>query len=476
MYQCIACQEPLIDQSPSVRICSHCGNNYPVINDISVFVLPDSISSLQGFIMEMEEIKSSFANISNRLEDYEHHSDGDIFAGRIEMMKQGMAANSQVLDRTCKPISGFLADRPRKDNALAWSSVKSGFTFHDMLPYFYQDWFGTPEFAKVKSLFGKTVAEHCKDWESVAVLGAGACGLLYSVADDFQVSYGVDLSLPTLLAAKQFIQGEPLAFHLQRADWHKVELTPPESTANDIRYVVSDVLNMPFSNGSLSVVITQYMLDFISNPKRLAEEIYRVLKPGGLWINFSNPCRIPGDPIELGRRKLNELPVFFEKMGFDVLGMENERFALLNLEKIYPEAGNNQQLVHFLTLRKNENDSNLLGNGKSIQRFFNPNDSVWCEIPRIVKGRELTFARKKSFGEQGGNREAIEISVAGHSFSVPADFALLLEMIFASVDGKNSLRKLFTAVHEKGIGLNEDAFLQLIYVLHVQHYLIDLDD
>lgn len=475
MYQCIACQGTLINKSTSIRICSDCGNSYPLIDEISVFLLPDSLSSLQGFIMEMEEIKSSFANISHRLEEHEQHSDDDMFANRIEMMKQGMAANSQVLDRTCKSISSFLVDRPRKDNTLAWSSIKSGFTFHDMLPYFYQDWFGTPEFAKVKSLFSKTVAEHCKDWESVAVLGAGACGLLYSVADDFQVSYGVDLSLPTFITAKNFIQGEPLAFHLKRADWHKVELTPPESTANDIRYVVSDVMNMPFVSGSLSVVITQFMLDFVSNPKRLTEEIYRVLKPGGLWINFSNPCRMPGDPVELGRRKLNELPVFFEKMGFDVLSMENERFALLNLEKIYAEAGNNEQLVHFFTLRKNENDRNLSGYDKPIQRFFKSNDSVWAETPRVVKGRELTFARKKSF-EQGCSNELIEISVEGHYFSIPPNFAMLLDMLFKHVDGKNSLRKLFTVVHEKGISLNEDAFLQLIYVLNVQHYLIELEE
>ncbi|WP_031431299.1 class I SAM-dependent methyltransferase [Methylomicrobium agile] len=426
--------------------------------------------------MEIEEIKTSFANISYRLEDYEHHLDDNMFAGRTDMMKQGMAVNIRVLERTCKAITDFLAEQPRKDNALAWSSVKSGFTCHDMLPYFYQDWFGTPEFAKVENLFSKTITEHCKDWESVAVLGSGACGLLYSVADDFQVSYGVDLSLSTLLVAKQFIQGEPLVFHLQRADWHKVELTPPASTANEIHYVVSDVLNMPFVSGSLSVVITQYMLDFISNPIRLTEEIYRVLKPGGLWINFSNPCRLPSDPIELGRRKLNELPVFFEKMGFDVLSMENERFALLNLEKIYSEAGNNQQLVHFFTLRKNENDSNIPADDRSIQRFFNRNDSVWREIPRIVKGRELALARKKLFGEQGARREVLEISVGGRSFSIPADFALLLETTLAGVDGKNSLRQIYTGVYEKGIGLTEDVFLQLIYVLHVQHYLIELED
>ncbi len=263
MYQCIACRGDLIDESPSTKICSHCGNIYPLINEISVFLLPDVFSSLQGFIIEMEETKSSFAKINDNLEDFERYSEPGILANRIGMIKKGMASNLDVLEKSCQPIMDFLQNCSGQDNTLAWGSVRSGFSFHDMLPYFYQDWFGTHDFADVKNLFGKTITEHCKDRESVAVLGAGACGLLHSIADNFQVSYGVDLSLPTLLTAKQFIEGEPLTYHLQKADWQKVELTPPESTTKNIRYIASDVMNMPFKSASLSVVVTQYMLDIV---------------------------------------------------------------------------------------------------------------------------------------------------------------------------------------------------------------------
>lgn len=473
MYQCIACQGELVDKSLSLRICSDCGNSYPVINGVSVFLLPDTLSALHGFIMEMEDIKSSFAEINNSLEDFERCDAGaGMLVNRIGMTKEGMAGNIRVLEKSCQPITDFLQDWPCQNNALAWSTVKSGFTSHSMLPYFYQDWSGTSDFAEVRNLFSKTLAEYCKDRASIAVLGAGACGLLYSFANDFQISYGLDLSLPTLLTAKDFIEGEPLTFHLQKADWHKVELIPPEPIANDIRYVVSNVMNMPFKHASVSVVVTQYMLDIVSNQKRLAEEIYRVLKPDGLWINFSIPFRLPGDPVELYRRKLNELPVFFNEMGFDVVSLANERFTLLNLEKVCAETGNNQQLVHFFTLRKSAR--NLSGKNKSVQRFFKQNNSVWCEIPRIVKGRELTFIRTTSFGGQGC--EGIEIRVAGDFFSIPSDFAMLLETIFACVNGKNSLRKLFAVLQDKGIRLSEETFLQLIYVLNVQHYLIELEE
>ncbi|MDX8128461.1 methyltransferase domain-containing protein [Methylomonas sp. OY6] len=474
MYQCIACRGNLIDESPSIKICSHCGTSYPIINGISFFLLPDPFSSLQGFVMEMEEAKAALTKINQSLEDFERCSDTGTFERRIRTIKEGIDGNIRVLEKSCQPIMDFLQNRTRQDNALAWSSVKSGFTFHDMLPYFYQDWFGTPDFSEVRKLFAKTLDEHCKDRESVAVLGAGACGLLYNISDNFQVSYGVDLSLPTLLSAKMLIEGEALTFHLQTADWHYIELASPKPTENDIRYIVSDVMNMPFESASLSVVITQYMLDIASNPKRLSEEIFRVLKPDGMWINFSNPFRVLGDPVELGWRKLNELPDFFKKMGFEPVSMEIEHFTLLNVEKICNETGNTKQLVHFLTLRKSQDIPDFSKNEKSIQRFFKQNDNIWHEIPEIVKGRELDFVRRRSFDELGRVRESLEISLAGHFFSIPSNFAMLLETIFECINGNNSLREIFAVLQQNNIGLSEVEFLQLIYTLNIQHYLIKL--
>lgn len=475
MYQCILCHGDLDDSSPSIVMCSDCGISYPIIDDINIFLLPDPFSSLQGFVMEMEETRHSFEKIIRNLDDFEQYYNAMDLSDRIAMTKNGLSGNTSFLEESCLPIMNFLQNLPSQDNTLAWSSVKSGFTFHDMLPYFYQDWSGMPDLSEVKALFNGTIARHCKDRDSVAVLGAGACGLLYSVAERFRVSYAVDLSLPTLLTAKKLIEGEPLAFHLEKADWQQINLTPPESTENDIRYIVSDVMNMPFNSDSLSVVITQYVLDIVSNPKRLSAEIYRVLKADGLWINFSNPFKVPGDPTELDRRRINELPDFFRKMGFDVVDMGIERFSLLNLEKLFPETGNTKQLVHFFTLRKIHTEQNSFNTEKPIQRFFRANEAIWWEVPRVVMDRELFFVRKKSFDQLGRASEYIEISVAGQSFAIPSDIAMLLEKIFEYCDGKNNLKMLLGILQKNGIYLNEEEFLQLIYMLNVQHYLIELN-
>lgn len=473
MYECIACRCALINDSPYIRLCPACKEIYPVINEVGIFLLPDCFSSLQGFLIEMNEIKELFEKTDSAFWQYQQLNGIDIFSDRIETIKKGMVVNFQRLEEAYKPIADFMKNQLSDNVFLAKSSITSGFTLHDMLPYFYQDWFGTPDFYEVKKLFKRAVQAHCKDRESLAVLGAGACGLLYNMADDFQVSYGVDLSLPTLLMAKEFMEGRNLTFHLQQSDWYEIKLTPPKNTTNDIKYIVSDVMNMPFSDQSLSVVVTQYMLDFVSNPVRLANEVHRILKPNGLWINFSIPFKVPGDLTELGRRKLNELPQFFFENGFDMVQMESKFFTLLNYESIHPKIGNDKQLVHFFTLKKNKKNIKYFETSQSVFRFFQKNENVWKEIPKIVKGRELSFNKKIYFNNSGIRNELTEISVTGHSFPISSEFLFFLETIFGFIDGENNLRIIFSNLHENGLFVDEKMFLQLIYVLSVQHYLID---
>jgi hypothetical protein len=143
------------------------------------------------------------------------------------------------------------------------------------------------------------------------------------------------------------------------------------------------------------------------------------------------------------------------------------------MEKVCPEVDIFNQLVHFFTLKKNDCIGADEGY-KSVTRFFKPNIQVWSEIPRIVQDRGMVFSRRKSFDGKGSHNEWLEIGVMGHTFSIPPDFAILLETIFEGIDGQRSLRELFL-IQEKAIGLTEETFLHLIYILNVLHYLIELD-
>ncbi|NOT12741.1 MAG: methyltransferase domain-containing protein [Methylococcaceae bacterium] len=473
MYQCITCQNELNNTSVDSFICSNCRNNYPILEGIALFI-PEATTSLQGYITEMEEAKAGLTEMVGTLNNLQKQFGASEFSSRIKNTLKAVQTNLNVLQEPYLPIIEFLQKQPTNDNFLAWSIVKTGTTFLDMLPYFYQDWSGTSDFEKVKNRVCKTITENTVNRESVAVLGAGACGLLHSVADFFEISYGVDLSLPTLLAAKSFIRGKPLTFNLSDADWEKITLTPPKQSTKNIHYLATNVNNMPFKNGSLTLVITQYMLDIVSNPIGLAQEIRRVLKPEGLWINFSKPFRVAGDPSILGMRKMDELPPLFNSLGFEVINLENERFNYLNLEKVSNEVDTVNQLVNFFTLRKRKSyeRNDIL---KEVNRFFDPNcNNVWNETPRIVVDRKLIFSQQKSFDGTSSVNESLSISVMGHTFSIPPDFAFLLETIFSAIDGERNLRAIYL-IQKDVIGLDENSFLLLIYILNVLHYLIELD-
>lgn len=473
MYQCISCQEELNYRSVDSFLCSNCGNNYPILDEIALFI-PKAKSSLQGYMMEMEDAKSGLTEMADNLDNLQKQFETSEFCNRIINTLNAVQTNLNVLQEPYLPIIKFVQNQPENDDLLAWSMIKTGTTFLDMLPYFYQDWSGTSDFEKIKNRVCKTITENAIDRESVAVLGAGACGLLHGVADFFEISYGVDLSLPTLLAAKVFIGGKPLTFHLSDADWHKITLTPPKQSIKNIHYLATNVNNMPFKNGSLSLVITQYMLDIVSNPIGLAQEIRRALKPEGLWINFSKPFRSAGDPSILGMRKLDELPPLFNSLGFEVITVENERFNYLNLETVSREVDTVNQLVHFFTLRKSQSFKQD-NTTKQVSRFFDLNcTSVWNEIPRIVVDRNLIFSQQKSFDGAGSVNESLSISVMGHTFSIPPDFAFLLETIFRAIDGERNLREIYL-IQKEAIGQDEKSFLLLIYILNVLHYLIELD-
>ncbi len=46
--------------------------------------------------------------------------------------------------------------------------------------------------------------------------------------------------------------------------------------------IVCDIENLPFKNNSLDVIVNLAVLEHVPNPKKVIEEIYRVLKPNGV--------------------------------------------------------------------------------------------------------------------------------------------------------------------------------------------------
>jgi ubiquinone/menaquinone biosynthesis C-methylase UbiE len=63
-----------------------------------------------------------------------------------------------------------------------------------------------------------------------------------------------------------------------------------------IQVVVGDAENLPFENDSFDIVTAAFLIVHLKNPTRFFDEVYRVLKPGGLFlvtnINQKDPPKI----------------------------------------------------------------------------------------------------------------------------------------------------------------------------------------
>lgn len=468
----MTCHGSLSVMPQDVLACRQCGSAYPVVNGIPVF-MPRGADVLGAYVQEMREARTQLKQIERNLAPV-INDDAHELSERAKSLMEGLSKNIELMERHCRPIVEHLQDNNLKDDLLAWAAVQTGFPYREMLPYFYQDWYGTSDFEAVKALFEEALSEHCADREVVGVLGAGACGLLYALSGHFRRSIGVDLSLPVLLTAKHFINGESISIYLERARWKRVDLSPPKPPDNAIQYVAANVMTLPFRDAYLSAVITQYLMDIVGNPIWLMAEIHRVLKPNGIWINFSNPFQVRDDPIELGHRLLPEVSALLRRVGFNVLNLDRTRFRLLNMEMISPGGDRSDQEVHLFAAERTADKTGSLR--LAISGRFTKNDThLWGRIPKVVKGREVALISKKQFMQNGVKWQSGVGVVMNHSIPIVAEHACLLDTIFTLIDGKRTLSDIWDILCANNVGaLTEEDFLELIRCLNVDHYLIEL--
>jgi SAM-dependent methyltransferase len=445
-------------------------DQFPAVGGVRVFV-PRPGAALQAFLTDLSAIEQRFGSTAAALERSEHSLPTSM-RRRAERMQNGMSRDLALMTAACEPIRAAVADQRPEEDFIAWASIQTGLSLHDMFIYFYQDWTPTKEFERVKGWFRGAVAEHCRDRASVAVLGAGACGLVHALAHEFQHTYAVDLSLPTLLLAKKFLEGERLALHLKQANWARADLAPPAPAPNPISYLAANVTHLPFKEGSLSTVVTQCLFDIVDNPVHLAEEIHRVLRPEGVWINFSHAFDAPGDPMELSPRKLEEVPLVLGPLGFDVLSLQRKRFIMLDASAIDPEPARTEDDVHFFMMSKAVGRPKLARFSELRQRFEAADPTLWQARPRAVPGKEVSISERRVFSQHGGERHP-ELKVGPYAMPIPASHADLLGALLEQVDGERTLREIYDAVGGAA-SLSPAEFLELVSCLSVERYLLDL--
>ena len=206
-YQCVLCAGRL-QLNGAQFSCGVCGAAYPMIDGVNVFVLNPT-----GLLLVQSDQVADDPFLANRHDEFklklEREDASPESLSKLEGAFGVWMANEKVFRDRFAPAEEYLALHRGQEGPLAlFTSYPSGFPLDRYVPYFYRDSSGTEEGSRVAALFREAIARHSRvDNERVAVLGCGACGLLYKLSDQFERSFGLDISVPNLLLAKHLLDG-----------------------------------------------------------------------------------------------------------------------------------------------------------------------------------------------------------------------------------------------------------------------------
>jgi len=392
-------------------------------------------------------------------------------------MLQGMERNVALAESVMRPVAAYLesVERGRWEPADWILAQNVGWDLRNMLPYFYRDWTQTTEFVKEERLIVDALRRHNTDTRCLALLGCGASGLAPAMAAYCDRTYAVDLSMPTLLLAQRLLRGESVDMSIERAGWSPVQLRPRAATSG-VDLVCADVLKLPFADASMPAIVTQYVMEVVANPVLLMAEVGRVLEPGGIWVNFSTPIRLPADPAELAQPTLAESADLMQTLSFELLEGHRQQHTFLDVRGLDECADVSIRETHLTVARKTDHDLQRqpIGAGEPV---IGPAREWWERVPFLPPGVEIHVALQRRFSSNGES-DASEVGANIRGFPtnvrVPRPVAEFVGTLSSQIDGKRTLREVWKGLEHSRIAIDDQQFHEVIQYLSGQLELIQV--
>ena len=331
--------------------CTACGRQYPVVDGIPLLVSEP-----------MEYLRSELALLKHAVRDGKRRRDLLEKGGRdTGLTKASLDRHRDVIDAEMARATTFLAlleHAAKMLEAMSGSSAdargarRSGWVFDSLLPYLLRDWTGTAELRTANLLISAALRDAFPDASGIQLVlaGCGAGGLLAEIPPDFEHIIGFDLTLPVLAAARHLLDGKSIALTVPRAINELGRITLHNHGLQGARraLVAMDAFDTAFADNSIDCVVTSFLIDLIPDPRKLADEIHRILSPNGVWINYG-----PSGPLRaLWRFDQSEGAAFFEASGFSVVQASAHRATYLDLSRDCPTWSFQSHMCYLTSARK----------------------------------------------------------------------------------------------------------------------------
>jgi SAM-dependent methyltransferase len=420
---CLECRSLLTFGDLGWR-CPSCGEQYPSIAGIPLLVASPALylRSERASLLEA----SRKAQLRREWLDRNSRNTG--------LPSITLVRNRDVLDAEIAIAETFLAllepAAPTAD--VAEKSVdarRSGWSLEIMYPYLLRDWRNTPELREASSRIGLALKHVFSDssGKSVVFAGCGAGGLLAEVSPDFGHVLGFDLTLPLLAAARRLLDGETIDLAVPRAmnqqGYVTLHRNDPGANHSRVGLVAMDALDTAFPDASVDCVVTAFLTDIMPDPRRLANEIHRILSSDGVWINYGPS----GNLKMLWRFDQSEGAAFFEAAGFAVVQRDAYRTTNLDISRDCPSESYRNVMCYLTTARKT-------GVGERTWEAAMPSPQ---ELPKIVPQHLPGASLVQRLGELAAHRIAFHyepVGGRGENLEIGRKAARIL----ALVDGKRT--------------------------------------
>jgi hypothetical protein len=216
-------------------------------------------------------------------------------------------------------------------------------------------------------------------------------------------------------------------------------------------------------------------MDIVSNPYCVAAEIQRVLKPGGLWVNFSMPLRQPHEPAEFGLFTLDELPAFLKSAGLELAERHQQRYTIIDFQMVDKNAPALLHNVHFFMAQK----PGLAATGTFWRKPLSDEDYWRNAVPEYIEGRTAQVIRAIAYSGKGRSH-AFEASFGFNvfpfldRFSVSEDHGTQLGGVLDLVDGQRSIAQIHDKLIRNGHEIDCLDLCELFDHLSARHGLVNM--
>lgn len=302
-WHCPACKAALPKFTDGIRpVCQSCGAQYYLLGKIPLLIphpdkyLQKTFISLGAYCAYME----ASLQYLKRVETDARLSFRRPFALRAKpAVEENLAlARQQLSDlrfhlerQSSSPQKFNMAIPPSEDLPLDSYGMQN-------LSYLRVDWAGTDEGERqietVRRVIERQIAQYCEDADSAVLLGAATGRYAVEFARNFQQIIAVEMSYSYVdlfcrlvdhpLKFNEFHLFMPVSVEHAIAS-HRAVFARDRTLLEKINYVIADARFLPLAAASQSAAISIYFSDVIPIHE-LFEEAWRILRPGGRFINF----------------------------------------------------------------------------------------------------------------------------------------------------------------------------------------------